>query len=484
MIYLDKKLVQNYIYSILYQLLIVFTPFITTPYLARVMGEETLNINVLTANLVQWFVIFGIMGVNHYGNREIARVRDNDEDRSKTFIEIFIMQLVSMIFSTALYFMFAFRVYPDLSIYVLAQSITLLSVSLDITWFFYGVEDFKKASIRNMIVKVVGIALIFTMVDSPDDIMTFILINACTAVCGQFIMWAQLPKYVKFTKVTVQGVLRHVRPNIALFIPQIATSVYTVLDVTMIGVLSQNEVDATFYDQAQKFVKMFLFFITSIGSVMLPRISNTFSKGNHDEIKYYLRNTLRFAMYLSIPMIFGIVGMIQNFIDWFLPSSFSVVGLMIICTSPIILFISLSNVFGTQFMIPTGLTKEYTISVVSGSIINFIINLILIPRYSAYGAIIASVCAEFSVTIIQWVLVRKKIPARVGFNDVYRYIVSGTVMALIVYQIGELLGSSILVNFIQVSIGGVLYFLICFLLQDPFQKSVFSKVLKRGRNHG
>ena len=64
---MDKKLTSNYIYSVLYQLLIVITPFITTPYLTRVMGVTPLSINDLTGNITQWFVLFGIMGVNKIG---------------------------------------------------------------------------------------------------------------------------------------------------------------------------------------------------------------------------------------------------------------------------------------------------------------------------------------------------------------------------------------------------------------------------------
>ncbi len=477
----NKKLVSNYIYSVAYQLLIVISPFIVTPYLARVLGLELLSINTLTANLVQWFVIFGIMGVNHYGNREIARVRDDKQDRSRTFFEIFTMQLISMIISAIAYYIFAAYVYPEYTVYVWVQGVTLLSVSLDITWFFYGMEDFKKASLRNMFVKILGIGLIFGFVNGKEDLMLFVLINVCTGVLGQLIMWIQLRQYIHFTKVSVAGVKRHIKPNLALFVPQIATSVYTLLDISMIGILYDNQTHATLYEQTQKFVKMFLFFITSIGSIMLPRISHTFGKGKHEEVANYLRITLRFAMYLSIPMVFGIVGMIQDFVPWFFDSpDFDPVGLMIICTSPIIIFIALSNVYGTQYMIPTGLTKEYSTSVVAGAVINFIINLVLIPMYGAYGAIIASVCAEFCVTLIQWVLVRKQIPAKLNIHDVYRYVIAGSIMGYSVHLVGNSLGSSLTTNLIQVVVGGSLYVLLCFVLRDPFQQSILNKVLKRG----
>ncbi|MBR5290115.1 MAG: oligosaccharide flippase family protein [Erysipelotrichaceae bacterium] len=479
---MDKKLVQNYLYNVLYQMLVLISPFITTPYLTRVMGAEALSINSWTANIVQWFVLFGIMGVNTYGNKEIAKVRDDKDTVSKTFFEIFLMQLASMLLSTAVFFVYAHVLGNTYYVYLMIQSISLLSVSLDITWFFYGVEDFKKASIRNMLVKIVGICMIFTFIKSPDDLMKFIFINATVGVCGQLIMWAQLKEYVHFVKVDLKGILRHVKPNIALFVPQIAISVYSVLDITMLGAFYEDIRHVNFYEQAQKFVKMFLFFVTSIGSVMLPRVSHVYHQQKYDQVERYLNKTLRFAVYMSIPMIFGISGMIQNFIDWFLPIEYECVGNMIMYTSPIILFISLSNVFGTQFLVPTGRIRPYTISVLSGACLNFVINLLLIPKYGAYGAIIGSVSAELTVTLIQWFAIRNLISLKIGFGELLKVMVASVLMFVPVRFLA-CLGCNILVNVIQVSAGVIVYAVVLIVLKAEFVKEMLQSLKNRGKAH-
>ncbi|MCI5773028.1 MAG: oligosaccharide flippase family protein [Erysipelotrichaceae bacterium] len=481
---MDNKLVKNYIYSVLYQMLLVITPFITTPYLTRVMGLEVLSINTWTANLAQWFVLFGIMGVNIYGNREIARVRDNQADLTKTFWEIFTMQFISMIISSLVYVGFLFLNNSDYFLYLALQGITLFSVALDITWFFYGVEDFKKASLRNMFVKLFGIALIFIFVKGPNDLVKFILINTLSGVLGQIIMWVQLRHYIGFCRVNLAGVMRHFKPNIGLFIPQIAISVYSVLDITMLGYLGPRLEEVNLYEQAQKFVKMFLFFITSIGSVMLPRVTNVFHKGNYEQVNAYLTKTLKFALYMSIPMICGIVGMIQNFIDWFLPVSYAPVGNMIIATSPIILFISLSNVFGTQFMVPTGDTKHYTISVVCAAILNFMINFTLIPYLGAYGAIIGSVAAEASVTIIQWFFVKDKIKITIGIKELLKIIISSLLIIVPVRYTGVWLGANILSNLAQVVVGIVVYVAFLLMLKADFLVEMYHSFKQRGLKNG
>lgn len=479
---MDKKLVQNYLYNVLYQMLVLISPFITTPYLTRVMGAEALSINTWTANLVQWFVLFGIMGVNTYGNKEIAKVRDDKELMSKTFFEIFLMQLCSMALAACAFFLYANVMGNEYHVYLMIQSISLLSVAMDITWFFYGVEDFKKASIRNMIVKITGIALIFMLIKSPADLIKFILINASVGVCGQLIMWAQLKEYIHVVKVNVQGILKHVKPNFALFVPQIAISVYSVLDITMLGALYEDIRHVNFYEQAQKFVKMFLFFVTSIGSVMLPRVSHVYHQKQYDQVERYLNKTLRFAIYMAIPMIFGIAGMIQNFIDWFLPAEYSVVGNMIIFTSPIILFISLSNVFGTQFLVPTGNIKPYTVSVISGACINFALNSVLIPKLGAYGAILASVSAELMVTVIQWFAIRGKISLKIGLVELLKVMVASVLMFFPVRYFA-MLGSNLLVNLIQIASGVVVYVLVLFVLKAEFLSEMLRSLKDRRKSH-
>ncbi len=364
---MDKKILQNYFYNILYQLLVVLAPMITVPYVTRTLGATMLGISDWTGSNVQWFVLFGIMGVSIYGNREIARVRDDQAKMSKTFFEIFTMQFLSMCASTLVYFLYLFTVQDSVRLYATIQTISLLSVALDITWFFYGVEDFKTASIRNMIIKILGIILIFAFVKKPSDLALFIVINAGSGVLGQLIMWTQLKQYVKWTPIHFKDVLKHFKPNLMLFIPQIATSVYTMLDVSMLGYLYADVSHVSFYNQAQRFIKMFLFFITSIGSVMLPRIANIHAKGQDEEVLRFLRTTLRMALYLAIPMIAGIISLIPYFIGWFLDDTYQIVTPLIIFTTPIILFISLSNVFGTQYLLPIGRTKEYTRSVILGA---------------------------------------------------------------------------------------------------------------------
>jgi len=272
---MNRNLLKNYLFYILYQVLTILTPIIVVPYTTRVIGANGLGINAFTSSIVQWFVIFGIMGISMYGNKEIARVRDDRALLSKTFMGIFILQVVSMLLVSLLYIGFVYFAKLDNKVIYFIQGFVLLATMFDITWFFLGVEDFKKSSIRNMIFKLLNVALIFIFVKDAKDLPVFVFINTFTQLLGQLVLFVQLKEYIDFKPVSIlEAFALHMRPNFVLFVPQIAISIYSVLDQTMTGLLSVDESQLAFYQQAIRFDKMFLYFITSIGMVMLPRIAN------------------------------------------------------------------------------------------------------------------------------------------------------------------------------------------------------------------
>ena len=85
---------KNLGYQTLYQILNVGLPLITAPFLSRVLGAEPLGIMSYTTSIVHYFTLFAMMGLVNYGTRSIAVVKDNVEDRSNVFSQIFYMQLI------------------------------------------------------------------------------------------------------------------------------------------------------------------------------------------------------------------------------------------------------------------------------------------------------------------------------------------------------------------------------------------------------
>lgn len=157
------KVIRNYLYNAGYQVLNLLVPFITVPYIARILGPRGVGINSYTNSIITYFLLLGTLGITMYGNREIAYHRDNLEERSRIFWEIEFLQIITISFSYLLFLIFnSFQV--QYKIYFLLQSIWIVSGAVNISWLFMGLEDFKKTVLRNILVKVVSLISIFLFV--------------------------------------------------------------------------------------------------------------------------------------------------------------------------------------------------------------------------------------------------------------------------------------------------------------------------------
>ena len=480
---MDRRLIRNYIYNIAYQLVKIVLPLVIVPYTYAHLTAPVLGISDFAGSIINWFILFGILGVNTYGNREIAKVRNHPEDLNRTFFEIFFMQVTDMVIAAIAYFIFIrFTVHEHLLIYELT-GVTMLASMLDITWFFYGVEDFKKASIRNIIVKILGVSLIMLLCRKPEDLWKYVLINSGSELVGQGIMFVQLRQYISFQKVSLKDAYRHhFKATIQLFIPTIAISVYTMLDQTMLGYL-YNETHLEYYKTAMSFVKMFLYFITSIGAVMLPRVTNVYYNDSDGAAKAqgYVNVTMKIVLMLAFPLCFGLIAVASDFIAWYLPSA-PIIAQLIRIGAPIVIAISMSNVTGIQYMVPTGMYNQYSASVIAGACINFVFNSLLIPGYGAFGAIVGSLIAEFSVTLIQYLYVRKKV--RINFlGRSYRiYLIDSLVMMAAVAWIGTWIPRSVLGTVIQALIGMAIYAAGLIVTREELCMKVLSKIRRKPAN--
>lgn len=478
---MDKKLLKNYIYNILYQLVKIVLPLILAPYTATHIGVSPLGRYQYAGAIMNWFILFGVLGVNTYGNRQIAKVRDDVELRNKTFFEIFYMQICNMIIAMIAYYVFVSVVFKDGMMYYYLTGFTMLATMLDITWFFYGVEDFKKASLRNIIVKCLGVFLIMTFCKTPDDIWLYILINVGSELFGQAIMFLQLRNYLTFQRVSLRDAYRHhFKATFQLFVPTIAISVYTMLDQTMVGTLYSKD-HVQYYQTSMNIVKMFLMLITSIGSVMLPRVTNVFynDANGAEKAEAYIGTTMKISMLLAFPMCFGMMSIAKSFMSWYIPV-WPILGDLIMLGCPVIILISMSNVTGIQYMVPTGMYNRYSASVIAGSCVNFAINLILIPRYGAYGAIIGSIIAELTVTTLQLLMIRSKVKFHFLQRSYLIYIIGTALMSAVVVSLTKLFPIGTLYTLIEVFAGMAVYAAVLLISREELTMKALGALHRRG----
>lgn len=472
-----KSIKQNYLYNVLYQLLIIFLPLITAPYVARTVGASGLGIYTYTFSIAQYFSLFILLGVSNYGNRSIAQVRDNNKRLSKTFFEIYSIQFLIGIPIVLIYIIYALFISTN-AIISLIQVIYLISVILDISWFFFGIEQFKVTVTRNVIIKILSLLCIFAFVKNSDDLVIYTLILTIATFINQFVLWLFLKKNISFTKVTIKGIIRHIKPNLLLFIPVIATSIYILTDKIMLGIMG-DMTSVGLYEYADKIRNIPMGLITALGVVMLPKITNMIAKGNKKAASKYLDKSFIFTMFCAFAFYFGILGISNVFIPIFYGKEFidcvEILNLLVIA----IMFISWANVIRTQILIPNKKDNIYIISTILGAIINIILNLILIKRYGVIGAAIATVVSEIIVASYQTIKVRKYINWKYILHYLIQFIIIGFLMFIVVKKLGNYLGISIVSCIIQVVVGALLYLIVNIVIlkirNDPMLNEINKK---------
>ena len=391
------KVLKNYLYNLSYQLLVIVLPVITTPYITRVFSSDALGTYGYYNSIVTYFILLATLGVANYGTKEIS---GNRKEVAKTFWGIYSLQVLATCLAISLYIIVCLLV-PSMNnpiAYILGFG--LLSRGLDISWLFQGLEDFKKITARNTMVKLLGVVSIFLFVKKPSDLYLYITLIVVYDLLGQLSMWLPAREHIRKPHLDLVYAKQHIKPVVLLFLPQIAISLYITLDRTMLGALSSTK-DVGIYDQALKLINILLTLVTSLGSVMLPRVSNLLSSGNKKAVNKL--HEMSFLVYnlVIFPMIAGILIVNNDFVQFFLGQDFQDARYAIAIMVFRMFFIGWTNIMGIQILIPHNKHREFMLSTTIAAVVSVGLNLLLIPPFGFVGASIVSVLTEALVWVIQ-----------------------------------------------------------------------------------
>lgn len=469
---------KNIVYQTAYQLLNTALPLITAPYLSRVLGASNLGIFSYTSSMVSYFTLFAMLGTMNYGTRSIAAMQDNKDQRSRVFCEIYALQLSVSGIVFVLYLAYLLLLCSRYKLIACIQIIEIFSCALNIGWLFFGLEKFKVTVTRNMIIKVATVAMILLFVKDAGDLWKYVVIMLTGTAVSQLYLWFYVPKCVNLTKVTIKGVLRHLKPNIALFMPLLAMSVYHTMDKTMLGIMSSAE-ESGFYYNADRLINIPTNIISGVGTVMLPRITAMINSNREQEGKRLFATSLDGTVMISIAMAFGIAAISEEFVPVFFGDGYTPCIMLCKVMAPILIIKGFSLTVRTQYMIPFKMEKEYTKSVVVGAIVNVIANAILIPYLGATGAALGTLLAELSACIFLFIPVIKQINISKIFCNSFAYILFGLVMyALVRTVVSRFQVESILKIACEITAGGLTYILLCMVFWKWSKNDLFTSASK------
>lgn len=477
-----KSVKENYLYNLLFQILSLILPFVTTPYVSRVLQAENVGIYSYTYSIVSTFILFGSLGTAVYGQREIAIAGDDKEKVSRLFWEIFALKSIIMSVATVVFFIIAFNSRQYGSAFI-AQIPFFLGAILDISWLYQGIEDFKYVAIRNSIFKFISLGLIFLLVKQPSDLIKYLLIMSCSQVIGNIPMWIRLKKEVFLARVSLKNILYHIRYTFIYFVPAIATQIYSVLDKTMLGLIGGIEAENGYYEQAHKIVNMTISLVSSYTIVMRSRISYLFGREeNIQKIRNEIASTLRFICFLVFPMAFGLAGIAKNFVPWFFGADYDKVVILLYVFSPMYVFLGIDTCLGTNILLPIGKQGKSSLGQIVGAILNIILNAILIPRLYSIGASIASVMTEFVIFMILLHYSKEYVSSRDLLKMSIKYFLSAAGMFGVIWSISKNLAPSIMNTFTLIAIGGTVYIFILVVFKDKIATGILDTVVKKIKN--
>lgn len=458
---------KNFIYNLILGGTNILVPVVTFPYASRVLGPEGIGITSFALSLSVTFIVLGSLGIPIYGIREIAKSRKSQHELSKTFSELIIIHLFWIILVLVFYaaWIFLSGTYQnEIQLKYFSFAHIICSVGL-INWFYQGIERYKWISIINAISKALIIILLFILVNSPNDYWIYYSIivfsNILTAVVNVFYSL----NYVRFTPYGL-NYKRHLKPIIVLFSTQLAISIYVNLDVIMLNYLS-NIQQVGYYSTALRIVKILLVVVTSLGVVLIPKISLLVKEKNKREVGVLIEKSINFILIISIPLMIGLTLVSNEIILLFAGEQFISATSLLHWLIPLIFLIGMNNIFGLQVLVPFNCEKKLMNIVIFGASLNFILNFFLIPIYQGQGAVFSTLITESVITLFTFLVSRKELAFKISLKKTLLYL-SISLLFVPLSIIISIRFDGVPYIFILTAICGFLYFIILMILKERF----------------
>lgn len=460
---------RSYFYNASYQLFSLFLPLLTMPYTARVLGPSSLGIHSYTAANTQYFILVASIGIT-YGCQQISANRQNKYLKSQIFWELLLLRLLISAFVIILFFIFTTYTKNIYRIYYFAQSLQIIAITLDTSWFFQGLEKFKLIIIRNFLIRIVSAVCIFVLVKDTTDLLAYIYIISLTALICNLLLFPSLKNELEKPHIQKSNFLRHIKPAILLLLPEMVIPLYVSINKTILGI-TNNISAVAYFENADRITKVLITFITASGAVLIPRINYLYAHQKFEQIKKIINTSFLITNFLCLPISLGMLALSKDFSLLFFSNKFSGIECFISIDTILIIIIIWSNVIGMQFLIPTQRMKQYFYSVTIGAFVNLLLVYPFILILHDIGVVYATIIAEVAVTSYQFYTVRKHLDIQQMLLDSSKILIAAIIMFMTLLYVNQLLSFSIWHFMLKIVVGVIIYILLILIL--------FFKTLKR-----
>ena len=472
----EQSIKKNMMFQGIYQFLILGIPLVISPYLTRTLGAKSLGIYTYTNSIAYYFVILANLGISRHGQRTIAASSHDEIKLRKKFWSLYFVHSFFSVGALILYFLFILFIVEENKLVFMIQGLYVLSALFDITWLFYGIENFKSVVTRNIIVKLTELVCIFTFIKKEDDLLLYTFIMVGSTLFGQIIMVSRMFK-IKPIQINWFDCKEHIKPLLILSISVIAVSLYTVFDKTLLGVML-NMYSVSYYEYANKIVSVPKALLGVITTVLFPRVCKLAEKKNNEKLKEFFDVSFFFTGMIGIGFTAIIIGISNTFSILYFGKNFEKTGDVMIAMSAVIVIVSLGDLIRTQLMISKKRDSQFILCVVINAIVNIILTVSLIKVIGIYGAVIGSVAAELCGLIMETWFCRKDINLKNTYFELMPFLLIGIVTTSLILLVKKCTTTSIYSLILQCFVGFFIYCILSTIYISRFKKPYFDIICK------
>ena len=480
----EKSLAKNYLFNLIKTLCNVAFPIITFTYTSRILGADGLGKINFSKSFISYFSMVAMLGINQYGTREAAKVRDNKTKLTKFVHEILIVNFITTTFAyLLLYFSILFvNKLQDYTILLWINSFSIVMMGMGMEWLYQALEEYGYIAKRAITFQIISIILMFVFVRNKNDVVIYAFINVISSSGSYVLNFFNVRNYIDIKPLWNYNLKKHISPMLWLFAMAVSVELYTVLDSTMLGFIC-GDTSVGLYTAAIKVNKMIIGLITALGTVLIPRLSYYVGLGEYEKLQKLVDKGYNYIFLLSIPSFIGLFVLSNDIIMLFSGSEYKSACLTMKILTPIVVVIPFSTMTNNQTFMPLNKEKLILISTCIGAVTNFICNIILIPKFAENGAAIGTVIAELAVASVCLLNATKLLNMRSIFKNFYQYWIAALPTVFISYIVKQMKLNYIVEVGIVMVISGGLYAGILYLLKNDYfilvLKIISTKICKK-----
>lgn len=411
---------KNFFYSSILTISGYLFPLLTFPYVTRVLGVANLGICNFVDSIVQYFILFSMMGIGTTAIREIAKSKGNKRLLSLAFSSLLSLNMITTTIAIFILLSCTF-VIPDMErhkeLFFIGVAKILFN-SLLVEWFYKGLEDFKYITARSLIVRSLYVLSVFLLVKSPDDYVIYFALNVIMVVVNATINIVHSRQFVMFS---LSGVC--MKPYLSSFITlgvySLLTSMYTSFNVAYLG-FTCGEIEVGYYSVASKLFSIILALFTAFTGVMLPRMSSLIAEGNMELFRTLTNKSVEALLAFVLPLIIIAMSYAPTIVNIIAGSGYAGSVLPIKIMMPLMFVIGYEQIIVIQVLMPLKKDKAILLNSFIGATIALLANIALVSTYKSVGSAIVWIASESTVMISAQYFVRKYIGLHFPFTQIVK----------------------------------------------------------------